>query len=76
MQNPEHRDGPPTSDNQAADNAWHRQPTIWVVLGILGFTVVSSFALLYVAAKNPPELIDRTPAELSGEQRSEPGAGN
>jgi len=51
-------------DPQPEDSAWHRQPTVWVVLGVLGFTVVSSFALLYVAATNPPELIDRTPVEI------------
>ena len=49
------------------DSAWHRQPTVWVVLGILGFTVVSSFALLYVAATNPPELIERVPVETQVE---------
>jgi hypothetical protein len=41
------------------DSAWHKQPTVWLVLGILAFTIVSSVVLLYLAATNPPELIDR-----------------
>ena len=41
------------------DSAWHKQPTVWLVLGVLAFTIVSSVALLYIAATNPPELIDR-----------------
>ncbi len=53
-------------------NAWHQQPTMWIVLGVLAFTVVSSFALLFLAATNPPELIERTPAPAtpSAETRS------
>ena len=49
----------------AKERAWHRQPTIWIVLGVLAFTVLSSVVLLYLAATNPPELIDRTPVETS-----------
>ncbi len=48
----------------AEDSAWHRQPTVWIVLGILGFTIVSSFILLFIAASNPPDLIDRAPARI------------
>ncbi len=48
----------------AEDSAWHRQPTVWIVLGVLGFTIVSSFILLYLAATNPPDLIDRAPVRI------------
>jgi hypothetical protein len=41
------------------DSSWHKQPTVWLVLGILAFTIVSSVVLLYIAATNAPELIDR-----------------
>jgi len=44
------------------DSAWHKQPTVWLVLGILAFTIVSSVVLLYLAATNPPDLIDRNAA--------------
>jgi len=44
----------------AEDSAWHRQPTVWIVLGVLAFTFLSSGVLLYLAVTNPPELIDKT----------------
>jgi len=53
-------------------NAWHQQPTVWIVLGVLAFTIVSSVVLLYLAATNPPELIIRTPtpADVSADIRT------
>ncbi len=47
------------------DSAWYRQPTVWIVLGVLAFTMVSSFILLILAATNPPDVIERnaTPVE-------------
>lgn len=53
-----------TNTDTDATGAWYRQPTIWLVLGILGFTIVSSFVLLFIATSNPPEMIDRAPARL------------
>ena len=53
----------------AEDSSWHRQPTVWIVLGILGFTFVSSFILLYVAASNPPEIIDKAPVRIEAPNR-------
>ncbi len=52
-------------DDIATDNAWHRQPTVWIVLGVLAFTIVSSFILLILAAANPPELIERKPTPVA-----------
>lgn len=52
-------------DDIAADNAWHRQPTVWIVLGVLAFTIISSFILLFLAANNPPDLIERNPAPIA-----------
>lgn len=48
----------------AQDSAWHRQPTMWIVLGVLAFTFVSSGVLLYLAVTNPPELIDKTAVSI------------
>ncbi len=50
------------AENQE-DNAWHKQPTVWIVLGVLAFTFISSFVLLYLAATNPPELINKNAAQ-------------
>ena len=47
-------------NNEAIDTRWHRQPAMWIVFGILGFSVVASFAMLFVATSNPPELIDKS----------------
>lgn len=51
------------TDNNTADTAvdgrWHKQPAMWVVMGILGFTVVSAVGLLFIATSNPPDLIDK-----------------
>lgn len=41
------------------DSVWHKQPTVWLVLGILAFTIISSVVLLYIAATNAPEVLDR-----------------
>lgn len=52
-------------------NKWHQQPAIWVVLGVLGFTFFSSFALLFLAANNQPEMVvdDYTAiAEISAQE--------
>lgn len=54
---------PTTPDTEDA-SAWYRQPTVWLVLGILGFTIVSSFALLFIATSNPPDLIDKAPVRI------------
>lgn len=48
----------------AREAAWHSQPTMWIVLGVLAFTVLSSIVLLYLAATNPPELIDKIPTAV------------
>lgn len=60
---------PPQQDVVAEDNAWHRQPTVWLVLGILGCTIAASFALLYIATTNPPELIDKRPLRIEAPER-------
>jgi len=40
-----------------AGQEWHQQPTVWIVLGVLAFTIVSSIALLILAATNPPQMV-------------------
>lgn len=62
-----------TPDHSNTANQWHRQPAIWVVLGVLGFTFVSSFVLLFLAAQNPPEMVveDYTAiTEISAQERA------
>lgn len=44
------------TDSEAISQSWHRQPSIWLVIGILGFTMVASFGLLYLAMANAPDL--------------------
>ena len=53
----------------AEDSAWHRQPVVWLVLGLLGVTILASFALLYIATSNPPELIDKAPTRIEAPNR-------
>ena len=52
------------TDNTKDEDAWHRQPTVWIVLGVLAFTVVSSIILLILALSNPPELIDKNAVQI------------
>lgn len=40
-----------------ARHEWYQQPAIWIVLGVLAFTVVSSFVLLGLAVRNPPQMV-------------------
>ena len=52
------------------DSRWHRQPAMWIVFGILGFSVVASFAMLFIATSNPPELIDKNaPVRIEAPER-------
>jgi uncharacterized protein len=39
-----------------ASEAWYRQFYVWLVIFLPACAVVASFATLYIAAKNPPEL--------------------
>lgn len=44
--------------NMTADNnAWHQQPWIWFVIGLLAVTMLASFAMLFIALRNAPELV-------------------
>ena len=43
--------------NEPADNTWHQQPWIWFVIGLLVVTMLASFAMLYVAMNNAPDLV-------------------
>lgn len=52
------------TDNTEDEGAWHRQPTVWIVLGVLAFTIVSSIILLILALSNPPELIDKNAVQI------------
>ncbi|MEE4184796.1 MAG: FixH family protein [Gammaproteobacteria bacterium] len=45
------------SEPETAGQQWHQQPAIWIVLGVLAFTVVSSFILLVLALQNPPQMV-------------------
>ncbi|MBT8422810.1 MAG: hypothetical protein KJP03_06810 [Gammaproteobacteria bacterium] len=60
-----------TTQNPATvvDNRWHQQPAMWVVFGILGFSVVSSFVLLFIAVRNPPDVIDKAPVRIEAPER-------
>jgi len=42
----------PETDN----NAWHQQPTVWLVLGILAFTFIASISMLIVSIRNRPDM--------------------
>jgi hypothetical protein len=42
---------------EPADNTWHQQPMIWMIIGLLGITMIASFALLYTASTNAPDLV-------------------
>jgi hypothetical protein len=58
---------------EPTDNTWHQQPMIWMIIGLLGITMLASFALLYVASTNAPELVvdDYTNiAEISAQTRA------
>ena len=39
------------------DNEWHQQPWIWFIIGLLVVTMMASFAMLFIAMKNAPELV-------------------
>jgi hypothetical protein len=43
--------------NEPTDNTWHQQPMIWMIIGLLGITMIASFAMLYVASTNAPDLV-------------------
>lgn len=40
----------------ATGDAWYRQFYVWLIIFLPACAVVASFATLYIAAKNPPEL--------------------
>jgi hypothetical protein len=42
---------------EPTDNTWHQQPMIWMIIGLLGITMIASFALLYTASTNAPDLV-------------------
>lgn len=37
---------------------WYKEPWAWVVLGILGTSVVSGLSMLTIATKNPPSMVN------------------
>lgn len=45
------------NDNLASvESAWYREFYVWLVILLPACAVVASFATLYIAAKNPPEM--------------------
>ena len=43
--------------NEITDNYWHKQPLIWLIIGLLGATMLASFGMLFLAATNAPDLV-------------------
>ena len=41
---------------QAEDNVWYRQFYVWLIIFLPACAVAASFATLYIAAKNAPEM--------------------
>lgn len=39
------------------DNTWYQQPWIWFVIGLLAVTMLASFAMLFIAMNNAPDLV-------------------
>ncbi len=46
-----------TPANTPANNNWYQQPWIWFVIGLLAVTMLASFAMLFVAMTNAPDLV-------------------
>ncbi len=40
----------------ADENAWYRQFYVWLIIFLPACAVIASFATLYIAAQNPPEM--------------------
>ncbi|MDT8450907.1 MAG: FixH family protein [Wenzhouxiangellaceae bacterium] len=49
---------------QDESTPWYRQFWPWMIIGILGWGVVSSAITLTVAVRNPPQMVDGDYAEL------------
>ena len=48
---------PNMTDNMSPeDNVWYRQFYVWMIIFLPACAVAASFATLYIAARNPPEM--------------------
>lgn len=58
---------------------WHREPWPWVIIGLLGATVVASLVTVWIAISNPdPSVVDaaeyqRLQSELRAQSPDDPG---
>jgi hypothetical protein len=41
----------------SSNDAWYRQFYVWLIIFLPACAVIASFATLYIAAQNPPELV-------------------
>jgi hypothetical protein len=46
-----------TNINETIDSHWHQQPWVWFIIFLLASSMIASFAMLYVATTNAPELV-------------------
>jgi hypothetical protein len=44
-------------NTSAEHSTWQQQPLMWLIIVLLGVTILASFAMLFVAMKNAPELV-------------------
>jgi hypothetical protein len=45
-----------TDNMRPEDNVWYRQFYVWMIIFLPACAVAASFATLYIAARNPPEM--------------------
>ncbi|HKJ17049.1 MAG TPA: FixH family protein [Xanthomonadales bacterium] len=62
---------------QSEGKPWHREPWPWVIVGLLGTTIVASFITLWIAVVNPdlPVVDDAEYQRIKSELRAQPAEG-
>ena len=55
------------SQNIETNEAWYRNPWVWLVIGIPALTVAGCLVTIYLALSNPHILVSDTPGETAGQ---------
>ncbi len=67
-----------TRISEITDNRpWHREPWPWIIIGLLGTTVVASLVTLWIAVANPDiQVVDEEEYQkIRSEMRAQPAEG-
>jgi hypothetical protein len=63
-----------TQQKTPESRSWHREPWPWIIIGLLGTTIIASIVTLWIAMTNPDFLVvdDSEYQQIKSELRAQP----